>query len=43
MSLKKGHFITQDSGYGIIDAEGGIGGLVVQNGGVHGIIAQTGT
>jgi hypothetical protein len=40
MSLKKGHFISKDSGYGIVDGLGGLGGLIIQNGGVYGIIVQ---
>jgi len=43
MSLKKGHFISKDSGYGIIDGLGSLGRLILQNGGVHGIIVQSGT
>jgi hypothetical protein len=31
ISIKNGYFITEDSGYGIIDGEGEIGSLVVSS------------
>ena len=42
MSVRRGCFITEDSGYGIIDGEGEIGSLVVGKDGIAGITVQMG-
>jgi hypothetical protein len=42
MSLKRGFFITEDSGYGIVDGEGDLGSLITNNNGVAGIVVQVG-
>lgn len=43
MSVKEGVFITYDSGFGIIDSDGEIGSLVVNNEGIQGIVVQKGS
>lgn len=42
MSIKRGCFITEDSGYEIIDGEGKIGSLISTKDGVVGITVQMG-
>lgn len=42
MSVRRGCFITEDSGYGIIDGEGEIGSLVLGKDGIAGITVQMG-
>lgn len=42
MSIRRGCFITEDSGYGIIDGEGEIGSLVCSKNEITGITVQMG-
>ena len=41
-SIKDGYIVAQDSGFGIINGQGQIGGLVLTNGKAKGIITQIG-
>ena len=41
-SLKNGYFVSEDSGYGIIDGKGEIGSLILKEEKTVGIVTQVG-
>ena len=41
-SIRNGYITAQDSGFGIVDGRGELGGLVIKNGKAAGIVTQVG-
>lgn len=41
-SIRNGYMVARDSGFGIVDGRGEIGGLVIKNGKAAGIVTQVG-
>jgi hypothetical protein len=41
-SIRNGYFVSEDSGYGIVDGRGEVGSLILREGKILGIVTQIG-